>query len=63
MSVLAIVAVSIYLKGRPSNVTHWAHISAPDKNLTYWYKVPSQCYMHHLCPGNLLQIHASATHA
>lgn len=59
VSVLAIVAVSIYLKGRPSNVTHWAHISAPDKNLTYWYKVTSQCYMHIYVP-HLLHIHASA---
>lgn len=60
LSVLAIVAVSIYLKGRPSNVTHWAHISAPDKNLTYWYKVTPQ-YMHHFCFTLTLQRHRLST--
>lgn len=61
-SVLAIVAVCIYLRGRPSNVTHWAHISTPDKNLTYWYKVTTHCYNVMLqYVLHLLHIHALAT--
>ena len=59
VSVLAIVAVSIYLKGRPSDVTHWAHISAPDKNLTNWYKVMTRCYLSPFC---LASVHASTAH-
>lgn len=48
VSVLAIVAVSIYLNGRPSDVNSWAHVSTADKNLTYWYKVTTHCCLHHL---------------
>ena len=46
VSILALVAICVYLKDHPSDVAHWGHSSAvktSDKNLTHYYKVRLLC--------------------
>ena len=46
VSILLLVAVCVYFKEHPSDVTHWGHISAiktSEQNLTYYYKVCRSC--------------------